>query len=174
MTRDAQERRLSWKGRRWAKVLAVLLVACVLLYYLVIRPFVAEPFEIYAEGMLPTLKAGDVSLVNKVSYRFSEPERGDIIVFRSTEGRNEDQIKRVVGLPGDNVEVRDGVLYVNGERQEEPYVNPRRPDSGSYGPTTVPPGHVFVMGDNRANSRDSRFFGPIPFENIEGKVFLTA
>jgi signal peptidase I len=123
--------------------------------------------------MDPTLEVGERVFVNKFLYRFSEPERGDIIVFRSTEGGNEDLIKRVVGLPGDNIEVRDGVLFVNGEHREEPYLNKQFPDSGSYGPITVPPNHLFMMGDNRANSRDSRYFGPLPFENIEGEAFVS-
>ena len=122
--------------------------------------------------MVPTLEIGDRVFVNKFIYRFSEPERGDVVVFRSAEDGDEELIKRVVGLPGDSIEVRDGVLFVNGERREEPYLNRRFPDSGFYGPTTVPPNHLFMMGDNRPNSRDSRFFGPVPFENIEGEAFV--
>jgi len=81
-------------------------------------------------------------------------------------------IKRVVGLPGDEISVQDGVLFVNGERQEEPYVNNRSPDTSSFGPAAVPEGKVFVMGDNRADSLDSRFIGPVLFENIEGEAFM--
>ena len=81
-------------------------------------------------------------------------------------------IKRVVGLPGDEISVQDGTLFVNGERQEEPYVNEQRPDTSSFGPTVVPEGKVFVMGDNRADSRDSRYIGAVPLENIEGEAFM--
>jgi signal peptidase I len=173
MARPAQEQHLPRKRRRWVKVLAVLF-ACVLLYYLVVRPFAVEPFEVTSVGMLPTLEVGDVVLVDKVSYRLRGPERGDVIVFESMEGREEELIQRIVGLPGDRVGVLDGVLSVNGERQEEPYINERFPDNSSYGPTTVPEGGVFVLGDNRTNSRDSRFFGAVSREKIVGDVFLVA
>ena len=152
--------------------LIIVLIAFALVFGFV-RPFIIEAFYIPSESMVPTLKIGDRVFVNKFVYRFSEPERGDIVVFKSTEGGEEDLIKRVVGLPGDNVALYDGVLFVNGEHREEPYVNARFPDSGFYGPTMVPPGHVFMMGDNRANSRDSRFFGAVPFENIEGEAFVS-
>ena len=164
------EVRPSKKGGGFLEFLIILLVAFALVFG-VVRPFILEAFYIPSESMVPTLEIGDRVFVNKFVYRFSEPERGDIVVFKSTEDGNEDLIKRVVGVPGDSIEVRDGVLFVNGERQEEPYVNVRFPDNSSYGPATVPPGHVFAMGDNRANSRDSRFFGAVPIESIEGEAF---
>jgi len=151
--------------------LIILLIAFALVFG-VVRPFIVEAFYIPSESMVPTLEVGDRVFVNKFVYRFSEPEHGDIVVFESVEGENEDLIKRIVGLPGDRVAVFDGVLFVNGERWEEPYVNKLFPDNSSYGPTTVPEGEVFVMGDNRSNSRDSRFFGPISLDNIEGEAFI--
>ena len=155
--------------------MVILLIAFALVFGF-IRPFVLEAFYIPSKSMVPTLKVGDRVFVNKFIYRFHQPQRDDIIVFKSvegsTEGGQEDLIKRVVGLPGDEISVQDGVLFVNGERQEEPYVNQRSPDTSSFGPETVPKGEVFVMGDNRADSLDSRFFGPVPLENIEGKAFL--
>jgi signal peptidase I len=155
--------------------LVILLIAFALVFGFV-RPFVLEAFWIPSESMVPTLEVGDRVFVNKFIYRFHQPERLDIIVFKSfegtTEGSQEDLIKRVVGLPGDEIAVQHGALFVNGERQEEPYVNNQSPDTSSFGPTVVPEGKVFVMGDNRADSRDSRFIGPIPFENIKGEAFL--
>ncbi|MBA3472448.1 MAG: signal peptidase I, partial [Rubrobacter sp.] len=97
--------------------------------------------------------------------------REDIIVFESVE-YGVDLMKRVVGVPGDEIEVRSGILFVNGEQQEVPYLNRELPDDSSYGTKTVPPGHVFVMGDNRADSADSRIFGAVPKENIVGEAFL--
>jgi signal peptidase I len=124
--------------------------------------------------MVPTLEVGDRVFVNKFVYHFREPERGDIVVFRSVEGGQEELVKRVVAVSGDEVTVEDGRLLVNGEPQSEPYLNRAfPPDESSYGPTRVPEGEVFVMGDNRANSRDSRFFGPVPLENIEGEAFAS-
>jgi signal peptidase I len=163
------------KGGGLLEFLVILLIAFALVFGFV-RPFVVEAFYIPSESMVPTLEVGERLFVSKFIYRVDEPERDDIIVFKSvegsTEGGQEDLIKRVVGLPGDEISVRDGVLFVNGERQEEPYVNQRFPDSSSFRPVTVPKGEVFVMGDNRAASLDSRFFGPVPLENIEGKAFL--
>ena len=151
--------------------LVILLVSFVLVFGFV-RPFVVEAFWIPSASMVPTLKYGDRVLVNKFIYRFTEPQRGDIIVFKSVEGDGQDLIKRVVGVPGDEIAVRGGTLFVNGEPQKEPYVNKKYPDKSFYAPTTVPKDHVFAMGDNRANSQDSRVFGPVPEKNIEGEAFL--
>ena len=160
------------KGGGALEFLVILLVAFALVFGFV-RPFIMEAFFIPSESMVPTLEIGDRVFVNKFGYRFWEPERGDIIVFRSVEGQEEDLIKRVVAVPGDEVAVRQGVLDVNGEPQEESYVNNGRPrDRSSYGPTRISEGEVFAMGDNRGNSRDSRFFGPVPVENIEGEAFM--
>ncbi|AHY45368.1 signal peptidase I [Rubrobacter radiotolerans] len=132
-----------------------------------------EAFWIPSESMVPTLEVGDRVLVNKFIYRFTEPERGDILVFQSVvAGEDQDLIKRVVGTPGDEIRVQNGQLFVNGEPQNEPYVNRALPDESFYGPVIVPEDSVFMMGDNRANSQDSRFFGPVPYENVEGEAFL--
>src|ERR687893_1519645 len=151
--------------------LVILAVAFVLVFGFV-RPFVLEAFRIPSESMVPTLLVGDRVFVNKFIYRFTEPEPGDVVVFESVNGGEEDLIKRVVGAAGDEVEVRNGTLLVNGEAREEPYLNRNLPFNDSYGPSEVPEGHVFVMGDNRANSADSRVFGPLPIENIEGEAFV--
>ena len=161
------------RGGGLVEFLVILLIAFALVFG-VVRPFVLEAFYIPSESMVPTLEVGDRVFVNKFIYHFREPERGDIVVFRSVEGDEEDLIKRVVAVSGDEVAVEDGRLLVNGEPQSEPYLNRAfPPDESSYGPTRVPEGEVFVMGDNRANSRDSRFFGPVPLENIEGEAFAS-
>jgi signal peptidase I len=152
--------------------LVILAVAFVLVFGFV-RPFVLEAFRIPSESMVPTLLVGDRVLANKFIYRLTEPERGEVVVFESVgEGDDQKLIKRVVGVAGDEVEVRNGTLLVNGEAREEPYLNRNLPFNDSYGPSEVPEGHVFVMGDNRANSADSRVFGPLPIENIEGEAFV--
>ncbi len=180
-------------GSGWLEFPLILIVAFALVF-LVVRPYVVEAFYIPSESMVPTLEVGDRVLVNKFIYRFTEPERRDVVVFKTPEGvdnsvdgnpiarligwfqgkrdERQDLIKRVVGLPGDTIAVRNGRLFVNGERQKEPYLNKSLPDQSFFQQTTVPQGKVFVMGDNRTNSRDSRFIGPIPKENIEGEAFL--
>jgi signal peptidase I len=165
--RDASKK----SGGGVLEFLVILLVSFVLVFGFV-RPFVVEAFWIPSASMVPTLKYGDRVLVNKFIYRFTEPERGDVVVFKSVQGDDQDLIKRVVGVPGDEISVRGGRLFVNGESQREPYVNKRYPDRSFYAPTTVPQDHVFAMGDNRTNSQDSRIFGPVPQENIEGEAFL--
>jgi signal peptidase I len=164
-------RRSSREAGGLVEFLVILAVAFVLVFGFV-RPFVLEAFRIPSESMVPTLLVGDRVFVNKFIYRFTEPERGDVVVFESVNGGEEDLIKRVVGVAGDEVEVRNGTLLVNGEAREEPYLNRNLPFNDSYGPSEVPEGHVFVMGDNRANSADSRVFGPLPIENIEGEAFV--
>ena len=173
-----RRREVRWERQRkkrragFTELCLTILVAFVLVFGLV-RPFVLEAFRIPSESMVPTLQVGDRVLANKFIYRFTEPERGDVVVFESVgEGDDQKLIKRVVGVAGDEIDVRNGILLVNGEEQREPYLNENLPFNGSYGPTEVPEGHVFVMGDNRANSADSRVFGPLPTENIEGEAFM--
>jgi len=148
------------------------LLVILALVFGVVKPFVMEAFWIPSGSMIPTLEIGDRVLVNKFIYRFMEPKRGDIIVFRSVDNSKEDLIKRVVGVPGDKIAVRGGKLFMNGKPQKEPYTNKKLPDRSFYAKTTVPKNHVFVMGDNRANSADSRVFGALPEKNIEGEAFL--
>ena len=159
------------KGGGALEYLVILVVSFALVFGFV-RPFVMEVFWIPSGSMIPTLEIGDRVLVNKFIYRFTEPKRGDIIVFKSVDTPDEDLIKRVVGLPGDEIAVRNGRLFRNGEPQKEPYTNKSLPDRSFYAKTTVPEGRVFVMGDNRGNSADSRVFGPLPKRNIEGEAFL--
>jgi len=160
--------RRSTAYRTLLEIPGILLVSFVLVFGFV-RPVVAAPFYVGSESMVPTLMVWDRVLINKLAYDLVEPERGDIVLFRSPNGGEDPLIKRVVGLPGEEIEFRAGTLYVNGEAQREPYLTGRRPAGKSYGPKRVPEDHVFVMGDNRANSFDSRYFGPVPTENLIGE-----
>jgi len=162
---------------------------------LLIRTFLFQAFFIPSPSMVPTLQEGDRVLVNKIPYYFHDPRRGDIIVFENPnpqavpdrglvggffhwlfqgmgfqQPENEDFIKRVIGLPGETVEGKNGAVYVNGVKLDEPYLTQKtRP----FDPVTVPAGKLFVMGDNRGNSLDSRFgLGYVPMDNVIGKAFV--
>lgn len=150
---------------------------------LFVREFVAEARFIPSESMLPTLEVDDRLFVEKLSYRFGLPERGDIVVFtppaRAAGGAGKNAfIKRVIGLPGDRIAIRDGRVWIEGRPLEEPYLNepPRYPDPDMEAlglpQGRVPAGAVFVMGDNRNNSQDSHVWGPLPIQNIIGRAFF--
>lgn len=174
--KSRRERRLQREKKKRKAGVAELILTAVVAFVLVfgfVRPYVVEAYRIPTESMVPTLEVGDRVLANKFVYRFTEPERRDIVVFDSVdEGDDQTLIKRVVGVAGDEIQVQSGVLYVNGEEQEEPYLNDADQSRGFYGPTVVPEGHIFVMGDNRGNSADSRVFGPLPLENLKGEAFM--
>lgn len=159
-------------------VLAVVAVAVALL----IQAFLVKPYRIPSASMEDTLLIGDRVLVDRISWRFSQPERGDIVVFHPPVGGSV-LIKRIIGLPNDEISLRGGFVYINGRRLDEPYV--RRVDGGqepsapfSNGlpwslqePYKAPAGSYFVMGDNRTDSGDSREFGPIKREQFVGRAF---
>ena len=174
--KSRRERRLEREKKKWKAGVAELIFTALVAFVLVfgfVRPFVVEAYRIPTESMVPTLEVGDRVLANKFIYRFTDPERRDIVVFGSVD-EDDDQtlIKRVVGVAGDEIQVQGGVLYVNEEAQDEPYLNDADLSRGFYGPTVVPEGHIFVMGDNRGNSADSRVFGPLPLENLKGEAFM--
>jgi signal peptidase I len=155
----------------------VILLISFALVFGVVRPVVASPFYVGSESMVPTLEVWDRVLINKLAYDLEEPKRGDIVLFESPDGAEEPLIKRVVGLPGETLELRDGVLFVDGKKVEESYLHRspcvrEMPKTCSFGPKPVPRGHVFMMGDNRTNSFDSRFFGPVPEENLIGEALF--
>lgn len=149
-----------------------ILAAAVVVAY-VLQLFVVKPFQIPSESMLPTIEVGDRILVNRLAYQYGSIDRGDIIVFESTTEPGVDVVKRVIALAGDTVEVRQGRAIVNGLPLEEPYISST--DSSNFLPQTVPEGNVFVMGDNRPNSQDGRYWHPpwLPVQNILGKAFIT-
>ena len=142
---------------------------------LVIKTFLFQAFYIPSVSMEPTLKVKDRVIVNKLSYDFHDVHRGDIVVFKSPPGEEtatvKDLIKRVIGLPGETVEAHNGRIMINGQTLEEPYLLDGV-TTGEIEPHTVPPGHVWVMGDNRPNSKDSRYFGAIDEDLIVGRAFI--
>lgn len=147
-------------------------VVLAVLLSLVIHTFVAEARWIPSTSMLPTLQVGDRLLIEKVSFRLSGIDRGNIIVFYAPPASRLDEvmIKRVVGLPGDTIEINKGIVYVNGISQDEPYEMEKPRDD--FKPFKVPENSIFVMGDNRNNSYDSRFWGVVPMELVIGKAWF--
>ena len=176
------------KGREYAETLII-----ALLIALFVRTFVVQAFKIPSESMKPTLLVGDHILVNRLNYgfgleipllnrlgreviHFSTPKRGDVIVFIYPGDRSKDFIKRVIGLPGEKVEIKERKIYINDRLIEDPWGvftkgNPS-PILDNYGPETVPPNSLFVMGDNRDNSQDSRYWGFVPLDDVLGKAFI--
>ena len=150
------------------------ILAAALLVAFVVKTFLIQAFFIPSPSMVPTLEVHDRVLVNKLSYKLHEVNRGDVVVFErppNDTGAIKDLIKRVVAVEGDTVESRGDTLYVNDQPVREPYVR-----TSSIGTAvtkrTIPPNQVFVMGDNRANSSDSRVFGPIDEDRIVGRAFV--
>ncbi len=157
----------SW-GKLFRELIETVIIALILA--LLIRSFVVESFLVQGSSMEPTLHDGERLLVNKLAYRLGDLSPGDIIVFRYPKDPTRDFIKRIIALPGDTVELREGTVLVNNEALQEGYVVHHSHDS--MGPLEIIEGEVFVLGDNRTNSDDSRFFGTVPVENIKGKAFL--
>ena len=157
-------------GRRRAVGRASVLLALVGLVVL-LRTTVAVPVRVDSASMQPTFRAGDVVLVSRHAPDVADLARGQLVVFRSPED-GQRALKRVIGLPGDVLVVRDGRLYVNGRRVREPQVDHALID-GYYSRTfRVPRGRVFLMGDNRGNSVDSRNYGPVPAADLQGRVLV--
>ena len=159
------------EAKEWANSIIVALVLT-----LIIRTFVVQAFKIPSGSMLPTLQIGDKLFVNKYVYRFEPPKRGDIIVFRYPVDPKKDFIKRLVGLPGETVEIHDGKIYVGGKALEDPasfgkvYYYNHDPYGGPGEKIKVPENAYYVLGDNSANSTDSRFWGFVPKKNLLGKA----
>lgn len=177
----------------------VVIVAVALGLALGIQAFLVKPYRIPSESMVPTLKVGQRVLVNRIGNRFSDPKVGDIVVFHPPEGAESQQcgeprevagrpcakatpqkasvnfIKRIVAGPGDTIAVKGGHVVRNGKLQKETFINPCGDGEGCDlpKPITIPAGHYFMMGDNRGESDDSRFWGPVPRDWIIGPAFFT-
>jgi len=154
----------------WLRELLETLVPAVVIAIL-INLFLAQATRVYGQSMEPNLHTDQRLVVEKVSYRFHGPRRSDIVVLKLPDQSSELLIKRVIGLPGERVEIRDGQVFIDGAPLDEPYLDQRTP--GIMASQIVPPFHVFVLGDNRIASNDSRSFGPVPLDNILGKAWAS-
>jgi signal peptidase I len=158
------------QGYEW-----LILVAASLAVALFVRGFLIQAFYIPSESMVPTLVKNDRVLVNKLSYKLHDVHRGDIVVFTAPPGaataQVKDLIKRVIGLPGETIEGRNGTVFINDKPLDEPYLPPDV-RSRDFPPEKVPPDHVWVLGDNRQDSRDSTFFKSIDEHSIVGRAFV--
>ena len=152
--------------RSWLKDVLAALVMAVLIVV-----FVVQPVKVEGTSMAPELEPRDRIFVNKFGYRMSSVERGDVVVFWYPRDVQKSFIKRIIGLPGEQVEIRSGDVYVKGERLGEPYLG-SLPDETWHAPEVVPEGHYFVLGDNRESSSDSRDWGSVPRENILGEALF--
>lgn len=154
----------------WKRYLLDLLetVGLALILFVVINA-VSARVRVDGFSMMPTLQDGEFVLVNKLAYRMGLPTRGDIIVFRSTTTPDLDLIKRVIGLPGDQIKVQNGKVTVNDQILNEPYINAAPAYNGEW---RVPSGYLFVLGDNRNDSSDSHAWGFLPMQNVIGKAML--
>lgn len=171
----------------WTKSILIALILA-----LFIRAFIVQAYKIPSGSMIPTLLIGDYLLVNKLAYGIRNPLKNDFLYFRRLPKRQEivvftyplnkklDFIKRVIGLPGDTIQIINKKVYVNGKLLKEPYVRFTDPEiypkeispRDNYGPVKVPPKHIFVMGDNRDQSYDSRFWGFVPIKYLKGKALI--
>ena len=151
--------------RSWTRDLAVALGLA-----LVIIIFLYQPVKVEGTSMAPLLSDQERIFINKFVYRFEPIDRGDVVVFWYPLDRSKSFIKRVIGLPGETVEIRTGHLYVDGRELQEPYVPAFYLDGGTYPARRIPPDEFFVMGDHRDSSNDSRMFGTVPRDFIYGKA----
>jgi len=185
-TRSRRRRLERWFGVRGAGIVEwVLVIVGAIALALIVKLFLLQAFYIPSLSMYPTLNVGDRVLVNKLSYRLHDVNRGDVVVFErpasETSSTIPDLIKRVIGLPGESITIEDGSVFVDGKRLDESYLPDGTVTSTANAPNKctrdapciVPEGQVWVMGDNRGDSKDSRYFGPIDESTIVGRAFIT-
>jgi signal peptidase I len=158
------------QGYAWLRELGETVLPAIVIAVL-INLFLAQATRVYGQSMEPNLHTDQRLVVEKISYSLHQPRRGDVVVLRMPERGPELLIKRVVALPGEEIEIREGSVYIDGQVLDEPYL--ARSTNGTYGPYAVPEGSIFVMGDNRGASNDSRVFGAVSLDRIVGKAWVS-
>ena len=151
--------------REWLEVIVVAFMLA-----LVVQTYVVKPFKIPSGSMENTLQVGDMIFVNRFLFTFEPPQRGDVVVFKYPENPNQDFVKRLIGLSGETVAISDGKVLINGVEIDEPYI--KEPPDDNFGSVIIPQDSYLMLGDNRNNSRDSRYWGFLPKSMIKGKAFL--
>jgi signal peptidase I len=151
----------------WTETIVVALILA-----LIIRTWIVQTSEVISGSMIPTIEIGDRVLVNKFIFNFRAPQRGEVILFKYPKDPSKDFVKRVMGLPGETLQLKDGQLYINDKMVPQSRYGIRN-DFANFGPYKVPAGSYFMLGDNRANSADSRVWGIVPKENLIGLAFVT-
>jgi signal peptidase I len=170
-TTEAEKEKSGSQFGRWLLETAVMIALAFLLAQ-GIKTFVVQPFVIPTGSMEPTIMTGDRVLAEKITVRFRDPLQGEIVVFDDPTGRHPQLIKRVIAVGGQTVDIQDGTVVVDGVPLEEPYVHGKVTDPGTVPlPVTLASDEVWLMGDNRPNSGDSRFMGPIPELMVQGRAF---
>jgi signal peptidase I len=170
-TTEAEKEKSGSQFGRWLLETAVMIALAFLLAQ-GIKTFVVQPFVIPTGSMEPTIMTGDRVLAEKITVRFRDPLQGEIVVFDDPTGRHPQLIKRVIAVGGQTVDIQDGTVVVDGVPLEEPYVHGKFTDPGTVPlPVTLASDEVWLMGDNRPNSGDSRFMGPIPESMVQGRAF---
>jgi signal peptidase I len=153
--------------REWLETIGIALVLALL-----VRTLVVQVYRVEGESMLPNFHTGEMVLVNKFIYKVRAPHPGEVVVLDDPLNPQRQLIKRVIALPGETVTIKEDRVYINGRPLAEDYINKELLKGETLGPVTVPAANVFVMGDNRGNSSDSRRIGPIPITKLEGKALL--
>ena len=156
----------------WLLIELAEIIFFILPLVLLFRHFIFQASYVFSGSMYPTLKVQDRLIVNKFIYYFSDPKRGQIVLFKSPHGDKRQFVKRLVGLPGETVEIKRGTVYINGKQLLFPGINIQH-DLSQFGPKKIPYGHYFVLGDNRGNSLDSRSWGYVKRKDFIGKALFT-
>jgi signal peptidase I len=157
-------------GSSFLRELAEVVVLAVILYFGI--SFAVQTVHVEGLSMWTTLDDNDYLIADKIAYRLHAPQRGDIVILRPPTDNSKDFIKRVIALPGEQLIVRDGVVFINGHRLNEPYLPEQWTVFNNVSVTMIPPNEYFVMGDNRNRSQDSRTFGPISRDRIDGRAWF--
>jgi signal peptidase I len=168
---ENQSQRTS-SGAIWAWVIELSeTVLPAIVIAVLINLFLAQATRVYGHSMEPNLHTDQRLVVEKLSYRLHSPRRADVVVLHIPDHSKELLIKRVIALPGETIQIKNGSVYINEEYLDEPYLDVET--RGSYGPLTIPPDHIFVMGDNRGASNDSRSFGPVHVDQVVGRAWVS-